>query len=417
MVRYNPKGIDGVIEVLRGNLYVKKQESLQPLLGHLREVGYTVRDTSSDESFGEKSPREVQEKNGWYLWFGSLEDDVLQHKAECGSCGSIIERDGVRKHDHRCECCGAPTYLEFVNGGEVSFSFADDQNPGIKKPTMVVHSYDKENRKLRFYATPEDCKDRRERRMRNFDYTPAEIAKILPELLKRFPQTLQLEEVDGVEVVSVPYNDDHRLQDHGINISRVEGQIHNYGDADFFRGRRMKPGLCGPELPCPDSVTIYEAWHWVPLKPGPDLYEKIIHAAGQVSRKDYYYQDGSPAFSKEVIDRMLRFVEHFTTLDARKIKHYLHTGLSGPGLIDVLAKLTGHKEYIETEPNVGNALVMFGKVVSGESVNKEEFVEGWKGVNAAKDGSIIREILGDDFVDNALSDGADEFGLSGDDSN
>ena len=172
MIKYNPEAIDGVIEIWPGDIYVKTQESIPQLLGHLREIGYTLKDITPE---GAKN-------KGWNLLSGKFEDDVLEHKFECVSCENIIEGDGVGTHDNRCECCGAPTYLEFVNGGEATFSFADDKNSGPKHPTLVIHSYGKEGRKLRVYGDPEDCNGRIEVQSRNTNSTPEAIVRILPKL-------------------------------------------------------------------------------------------------------------------------------------------------------------------------------------------------------------------------------------------
>lgn len=389
---YNPERIEGVVKIA-GDFYTKSPESLSSLIEHLKGVGYDIKDCSKEDK---RPPREVQEKRGWYLWFAALNDDAFQRKGECRTCHNLIERLGIETHEHKCEYCGDFTFVKYVNGGQIRFSIAD--NPEMMEDyTLMIHSFDKENERLNFYTNLEDCKVEVAPIINSKLYLSREEShKKLPELLKRFPETFSEGKIDGIKIVSVPHKDDGYVHEHGINICEVGGEKRNFRDVKIFKGKKFDGW---DRIPIPETHTIYEAWHWMPLKPGPDLYERIMSAAGQVSRKDYYYQDGRPAFGQIQIDWMLEFIDQFTTIDAKKIRHYLHTGLSGPKMIDTLAKLTGHEGSIPTAPNIGNALATFGKIIEGRAITEQEIGPAIDGICRSKDGKIVKEILGDEFVD------------------
>ncbi len=407
---YCPEGIEGVVEISRGDFYVKTPDSLDSLRVHLRKIGYNVRDVSRGSKYDKKPAREVQEKEGWALWFGTLGKRSFKQKGECGSCKSLIELRGIRSHNHKCEECGKPTYLEYVDGGEISFSVVDDTAHSFRDLTFVINGYDKDKQLLGCYVRPQDCKNRRDRRMRNFYRTPEKCEELVPELAAKFPETFKVEKIDGVKILLINHKDDCMVHEHGINTARLEGDIVNYHSVKIFRGKKFNEF---DDLAVPETVSIHEAWHYLPLSPGPDLYKRIMSAARQVSRKDYYHQDGSAAFNNVQINWMLKFIENFTTIDVEKIRPYLTEDLSGPAMIDTLAELTGHNADIPTEPNVGNALTFFGKLMSGRSVDQHEFREAWKGTYQDKNGKVIRDVLGEEKVSDTFSLGADILGLNG----
>jgi len=221
--------------------------------------------------------------------------------------------------------------------------------------------------------------------------------KKLPEEMKLFPKTFSVQVVEGTEVVSVPRDTKKlRLEEEGIDIAEINGEIHNHKIVKLFGGKEFGDW---DKLPIPENMSLYEAWHWMPLSPGEGLYKKVMSAASQVSSKDHYHQDGRPAFNQTQIDWMLTFIDHFTTVDVEQVRPYLRINLSGPAMIDTLAALTGKKGTIPTMPNIGNALTFLGKVVEGKPVSHAEMVEARKARGLDDPDNIIGKILGDDFVD------------------
>jgi hypothetical protein len=396
--QYAPQTIDGVVSIMEGSLYVKKPEALPVLLEHLAAFGYNMRDTSAEaDSSRPKPPRSVQEKNGWGLWHGKLDEKVLSHKGECDSCHQFIDTTGIHAHAHTCEHCGDYTYIRYRNGGQMRFGIDDERERIFDDLTLIIHSYDAQKKRLLFYADPAEYRGK-DLPVRESIFTRTLTASYeeLPRLIAQYPATFSHDEVDGDRVIAVPH-DVSTLERalHGINPKEVTGEAENYSMVRLFLGEKVK-GLA--RLPIPEFISIYEAWHWAPLGPGPETYKKIMSAASMVSRKDYYYQDGRPAFNKEIINRMYRFVEAFTTFDANEVFAHAHRHLSGPDFIDALAQATGNSEFIPTAPNIGNALELYAKLdalAHGENVGLStgEIVEGLKSIDADDFGpGILRTI-------------------------
>lgn len=359
MVKYNPEGIEGIVSITPDKLYAKSQESLSKLLNHLDRVGYDVRDVSSEKVLGDKPPREIQEKKGWYLWYGRLKEGILQRKAECFSCKSLINTAGVMSHEHKCEVCGNYTYLKYVDGGQIRFMIVDDTKREFDQLTLLIHSYNKAKKQLNLYANPGDCKKEIRELSPSFSVSMEESYNMLEEIMKKFPKTFKKRQINDAEIVSVPCRSDGKTRKHGINTWEIGGKIINCSIVEIFRGKKYDSL---DRLPISESVHIHEAWHWAPLKLGPEIYKRIIDSAGLISRKDYYYQDGRPSFNEEQLNNVLKFIDHFTTIDAEKARFYLHPRISGPGLIDTIAKLSGHDSPIETAPNIGHALTFLPKI-------------------------------------------------------
>ncbi|MFC1685545.1 hypothetical protein ACFLZZ_00820 [Nanoarchaeota archaeon] len=399
IVDYSPEAIKGVYDICNGDLYVKNKKSLKPLLSHLKDAGYKVKDTSSDKCFdGKKPPRKVQEKEGSSLWHGSLTERVLKRKGECGSCHKLMDLRKAWKEGHKCGKCGDVTYKKFPDGSRINFNVVNYDNETVgsvmRDLTLIVHSYDDKKKRLNLYADHKDYKGKpREFSMRGLRKPVEDSYDDLSTMIKLYPKTFSVGKVKKTKVVSVPYDiKDSYLKEHGINTCERSGELKNFDQVKVFKGKKMDEWA---QLPIPDSVSIYEAWHWAPLKPSPGLYQEIMHAAGQPPRKDYYHQDGRPAFSDCIIGRMLKFVEHFTTVDEKMVARHLDARLSGPGLIDVLAKITGHTKFIETAPNPMGALSIVAKALSGKRLTENELVQGEKSLIADMEGdNVVGETLG-----------------------
>ena len=391
MTKYNAEGIEGIVNIAQ-DLYCKTPESLAALKEHLIDVGYDIQDLRKEEG---RPSADVQEKNGWNLWFAKPSKKLVETKAECGSCKTLLDKDAVWRHGSQCSKCHEFTAIKYSRRGLVSFSITDDDR-SMYNLTLIIHSYDKDKKQLHFYMNPKQCRNPFPIRVSRLSPSIEESYKNLASDIKKFPGHFKVQTIDGIKVVSVNNDaDSHDIQSPGINPIEISGELQNYNIVDVFKGKRYDSW---GNLPIPDSISIHEAWHWAPLKPGPDLYKKILSAARQVSRKDYYYQDGRDAFFDLQIGWILTFIKHFTTLDAERIAPLMCKDLSGPGFIDNLAKLTGNNEHIQTEPNIGNAMVFFGKVLKNEPVNQNEIDEAVKGAGLDDPNNTLGRILGDDFV-------------------
>lgn len=168
-----------------------------------------------------------------------------------------------------------------------------------------------------------------------------------------------------------------------------------------------------------------------------------MSAAGQVSRADYYHQDGRAAFSQTVFDRMSNFVKHFVDVPFEEWEAFLdslgekiiqsmthgigriqgdsskflfqawsdstnsfganYTQIDGPGFIYALAKWAGDMsdgvlKNVRDEPNIGNALVGAARMLSGKTLSDAEaaaMMEGMETDDANKLADGLMDQLGE----------------------
>ncbi len=156
--------------------------------------------------------------------------------------------------------------------------------------------------------------------------------------------------------------DDYRKRE-GVSVEEMEKKGWSLWFAAY-------PEFYHPLRP---SMSIFEAWHWAPLPRSPELHERIIHAARMVSRCDYYYQDGRPAFGGSAVTEMRLFVEHFTQLKLDEWDEMVRrASRSGPGMIRAIAMLCHPQAEIEDRPNIGNLLVGLSKIMTGKRLTGGE---------------------------------------------
>lgn len=366
--------VKNVVEVENCGLYAKSPEALQALFTELKRRGYDIDDLSKRESGSF-----IADKNepGCSLWFAKLRDDVRELKAKCNSCKSYIDRRGTGMHKHECECCGEFTYLKFTQGGTVTFSFIDDPERGsFSDITMSIHGYDDETKCLLLEpepisrwgqeVAPERSKKVLERNQGNWQWQGAHIAV-------RYDTT------------------SYRINDKtDINIFDSTGEEKNVKTVQIYNGKEYGEY---EKLPIPDTYNIYEAWHWAPLKPSSRLHENIIHAAGMVSDKGYYYQDGRVGFYDIHLTRMRTFVEHCTTLDLRAWDSMIkRADKSGPGMIDAIAHFCHRNPRVTEKPNIGNWMVAAGKVLEGGHVTEAEEIAALMADMDPTEGKKVREL-------------------------
>jgi hypothetical protein len=331
-----PINSDDVVWIC-GNLYCKTPEALDIALEQARSIGYEIKDSRTDES---RATPEKMEQNGWSLWYASL--DV--RRAKCGSCGFYMSMAGTRVHGHTCENCGAVTYREIVEDSTVRFSFRGDEyvmfGPEL---VMKVKRWDDQNSWLYL----------------KYGFEGRSIGTLIGDkaeaYLTEHAGKWELVEEDGERLLKVHYARGLYVQDDDVlNVRDIWGHEFNSTEVKVWDGKEYSTW---DSLPVPESFSIYETWHWAPLGPSPDLYKRILSAAGQTSRKEYWYQDGRRAYEPRVFETMGIFVRHFTTLDAdrwdRESKHFR---LDGPGGIDDVAKFCDPNAVVETGANIGNFL-------------------------------------------------------------
>lgn len=325
--------------------------------------------------------------------FFSLEE---VHAAQCGSCSEIISPKGVRCHNHKCEHCGEPTFLEYTRDGGISLQFMKNgENVGRSPLTFRIFGYREHDGKpdelllfpkpiLGDYAPP-----RHEKRgwngirQRFFAVDDAEEAQmILEEAKDLYTKEVVDDPLSGekIEILVIKNHTPGRINDLSVfNTYDVAGQIHNHRTVKSYNGKIYDEWAT---LPVPDQFSLSRKYigkdrHSLSE---PTIHEIILSAAGQVSRTDYYHQDGSAAFSDLVYKRMTDFVEHFVDADMEKWSVFLFNApQDGPGFIRSLAnwcasESDGQKRNVRCEPNMWNAISGMGKILSGQPLTYPESV-------------------------------------------
>lgn len=392
-------GLDGIVEIPQCGLYAKTPESLKNLFVKLKELGYEIKDCTKDELGHDKS--EQIKEHCSYSWYITLSDDVAQPKGKCSYCGSYISLKGIRTHKHKCEACGKYTYLEFVRGSEISFCFVNDLSQERRcrsKIKMKIFGYDKKLKSLLLYATPldnnrglfdvssDDAKSILKANSSQFRYLKPGFSKGIKRHIRKLKATGKYTEADafrlskpnrpiGVPLIAIPY-DPCSPYVGVIDTYEMTGHVTNYRSVKICKGREYSEW---ESLPMPESYSVYEAWHWAPLKPSKGLHERIIHSAGMVTDCGYYYQDGRTAFFDIHLYRMRLFVDNLTTLNIDKWDLMMKTAdKSGPGMIKAIAAfcqgVEKEKAMVEDKPNIGNLLIGFNKFSSGEKLVEAESV-------------------------------------------
>lgn len=360
--------IPGVVMIMN-DLYPKSPEIHAQLLKYLDEQGYDVKDCTVPEPGHEKyfdrpSP-EIQKREGWYTGFASLKDNVLQNVAKCDACGGYVSKRGVLEDGHTCEKCGEVMFDELPKGSQAKFSYffepeneirgiaftedGDAKEESIHPSllaggSLVVESYDPKTKEVYCYG---------------------ELSEVTKE---------------GIDFGSSAENTYRRLaSDNHIDrivirredVEEIWGSKRNFREVKLFRGQEYDDFM--GKLPVPETFTIYQPWHWMPLQSSPTMHEKIIHAAGMVSSKDYYYQDGRAAFYDIHLARMRTFVKNFTNIDLARWDYMIRNAKkSGPGMIDAIAYFCDENPIIKDEPNIGNFLVGLADSIEGKPKTKDQ---------------------------------------------
>ncbi len=361
---------DHVVDIPQCGLYAKTPQGLAALMQQLLLDGYNIADNG--ESAHYRAP-------GTY--YASLREDVAQFVGKCGSCKSYISRLGIETHKHKCEVCGAHTFIEYPDGAITRFRFLNDPEAGDYEPSikMKVKEFDDESGCLILYVTPENGNDFN-------DWSVKNALKVLKRNRPKFTFVTR----GGFGFIAIRYAaySMYVEQDAVISMSEITNQHRNFQCFKLYQGREYSEY---DRLPVVESYTVRDASKWKLLEPSPGLHEKIISAAGMVSRCDYYYQDGRCEFYDIHLLRMRLFVEHFTALNLQDWDTMIaRADKSGPGMIRAIGHFCHQQPRIVNEPNIFNLLIGASKLSSGERITAGE-VEAM--ADAVKDPSIVRDFL------------------------
>jgi hypothetical protein len=359
-----------IVDVM-GSLYVKTPDALKRLMRELRKGGYEVENLrKAEHRKNDGVSVSTMEKNGWSLWFAKLPDIRF---GVCGSCHKLISTAGIQSHGHKCEKCGAVTYYDLVDGSTLTFVFNNDGERGFLSPQlrMKVKQWDTENGIL--YLYPEFLEG-------GLSVVTGEKAEAY---LKRNAGKWSYGSVGEGKLIAIKY--DLRWYRDTATIEPYDsyGHFHNFKIVKVWKGKQYSEY---DRLPVPETISIYESWHWAPLPVTPNLHSRILSAAGQTDDQGWHYQDGRPWFTSGHWTEMAKFVRHFTQLDADAFdRAWPSFRRDGPGGIADIAHFCHKEAVVRNDPNIGNVLVALGKGLGGERMTQQE-------VEAAKHG------LGDPLV-------------------
>lgn len=345
----NLSGFSDTVILITGSLYVKTEVAMQTLIKELKTIGYDVE----------------LSKHSKDKWYAKLPDI---HQGKCGSCNELISTHNIKSHGHKCEKCGEVTYWEILDGTIVHFSFTDSDNrhdEGMTDIKMTAKYWDYNNGWIYFYPKCEGS-----------NWTNNESAQAYFNA-----NSDKWEEVkkDGEKLIKMRYTQPWDIRRCAINPFEISGprngpvKQQNYSIVKVWDGKEY--GEWDHNFPLPDSISCYGRWNQPILETFPKIHNIILHTAGQVEDKGWYYQDGRPYFQPGHWQNMSTFIRHFTKLDADAFdKAWPHFRKDGPGGIDDLATWC-HPDAVPTNrPNICNAIIGLSKVMSNQPLVKGEEV-------------------------------------------
>ena len=228
-------------------LSIERPPSLQPVLSELSAMGYTIKNLREDDYRKKKGVTiEQMEQEGYSLWYASLQGI---ERGKCGSCRAYISVGGIRSHGHRCELCGAVTYLEMQDGSMIRFAFPE---PGFPPPELVmeVSWWDSEHADLYLYPEPQES--------REWGVLTGEQAV---KHLMDHHACWEHAEIGRKALIKVKYADSPLTSGHRDDTIEVRGVTNHYWNHMIVRLWKGKEYREWDQLPVPEGISIYESWH------------------------------------------------------------------------------------------------------------------------------------------------------------
>ncbi len=377
--------VPGVV-VIAGALHCKSREAFEALIDVLKD-DYDIKDCMESDK-----PHEGH--------FCTLKDTVAQRFAKCDQCHHLNTTRGCKRHGFTCAGCNQIIYRDHLPKGLMRFTFYPEKREyGFGCIAHEIHHFDHVNGQLYLKAEPADYNG-------SYSTFPKEKAKTYLEEHSEYYTEVQ---IDGVWLLAIPYSGGGTLKDQCINpweISRwhSDEDIQHYREVTIFKGTEYEGGLISG-LPVPDSYMVHETYKRAPFKHDKKLSASIISMAGQVSRCDYYYQDGRSAFFEGSLNWMEQFIEHFTDLPMESDEKYVGwkrfrviSPKDGPGFIKALAlwvqHCTGVKQWVEDSPNIGNLIEGACKIMNGQRMTSHEASVFAANLKDEKVGGEFMDIMG-----------------------
>ncbi len=333
--------LQDVVFIEPSNFYAQTPAAFANLRELLVGLGYTV------------EPNKTREGAPTQNWYARLDDSRLKLIAKCRFCEAVVDREVVWRHKNLCPECHQFTFVRFPPGSTVEFYFHPFAGRRRERDTLTLKVFDYDTALGVILFVPPDTSDP----------SGGLAHAILGDHEHRWTAVTR----DGLTLIAIKHDVDsqHVREEAVIDIIEATEQ-QNFRNVYLFDGKEYASIY---QLPIPSSVSIDEAWHWAPLAPSPELYQRILSAGGMTSRVDYYYQDGRRAVEERQLARMHLFVEHLTALDFQRWQKFIQrVPLDGPGFIRAIAKFCHPDSQVVEEPNIGNVLVALGKVASAKQL-------------------------------------------------
>lgn len=356
-------------------LHAKTDEALANALAYLSQ-DYDIKDCSKDKD---------HPHNGYYA---HLKPSVYTRMTKCNFCLHLNTVLGCKCHGFRCYKCKQILWVEYMKGGTIRFSFANDERH--RYVSLFIHSYDESSQSILCYT--------KQARDNSWCTVPKEQ---FAAYMEQFKDDYEVVNIDGKKLYKFYYNSKGMLRgDEKIHMAETRrapmGNRCNYRETSIYKGQEFESYGFSDNIPACESYMLYRT---KPLEHNDRMSASIINMARQSSRCDYYYQDGRTAFYETPLRWIRSIVEHFTDLDIKEFDKFLDICRNdGPGFIihlaDWVGKKIGVKQYVQNEPNIGNLLVGVSKMVHGQYMTDNE-KEAMK--MAAKDRKTLnyfRNIMG-----------------------
>jgi hypothetical protein len=351
-----------------GDLYAKTPEALKRLLKELESFGYKVENLRQAEYRKNDGVTVNQmEQDGWLLWFAKLPN---LRRGKCKSCNSLIDVRGIQTHGHTCEVCGMVTYYDIIDGTTIRFEFINEYNRGYMltpQLNMTAKRWDTEEGYLYLYY----------KFLENGGLSVVH-GKRAEEYLAENKGMWEIVEENGDKLLKVKYPLVWNAQECAINPHDTCNHYWNHEIIKVWDGQEYSEYA---RLPIPETISIYESWHWAPLKKSPTIHCRILSAAHQTDDKGWHYQDGRSWFRAGHWQEMSKFIHHFTTLDGSAFDQaWPKFRADGPGGIDDIANFCHKDATVTDRPNMMNTLNAMFEGLNGNNLSDREVEAAIRGL-------------------------------------
>lgn len=370
--------------IIAHNIHCLSEQGFNNVMEFAKD--YDVKDCMKDKSH----PHE-----GYWL---SLKDKVRQRVVKCNFCKNYNPVCGCKVHGFTCFRCAEVLYREYLPDAPVIFRFVDDKY--YAKVALKIHSY--EDYHLICYPDYLECSrgiyslDTEEKTREHFE---------------KYKDAYTEVEIDGKKLLSFYYPPSHSRS---YNEEKVKISVDHVGwpedstvkkchyeEVTLYKGEEYPQNMGLPfteRLPVPDSFMAYKTFE-KDKTPDKNLTRRILYAAGQTARCNYYGYDGRDYFTEGNLKWIRDYIQHFTTLNVQKFEKFLEIcRKDGPGflvhLADWIGNETGIPQLLDDRPYDLKEFMRNIHYRSNSYMTKEER-EAYKKIKP----KFMRNFMGYDYME------------------